>query len=152
MASQDRLLHAMRLYARAMAIVDPVRVRAWSEAELTTTQLRLLMLVREDPGQTLGGLAAYLRVTPPSASGLVDRLVRQGYLRREDDAQDRRLVRHQLTERGLATVTDLERDGRALLEAVFERLDADAVEDLIRGLELLTAAAEGMQQAGATAK
>jgi DNA-binding MarR family transcriptional regulator len=142
----------MRLYARAMAIVDPVRVRAWSEAELTTTQLRLLMLIREAPGRTLRELASYLRVTPPSASGLVDRLVRQGYLRREDDTQDRRLVRHHLTERGLFTVADLERDGRALLESVLNRLDDAAMGDLIKGLELLAGAADGVRDVEATAK
>ena len=92
----------MHLYGQALAIVDPIRIKMWSEAELTTSQLRILFVLYAEPGSPLGYLAAQLRVSPPTASGLVDRLVRQGYVRREDDTQDRRVVRHRLTERGLS--------------------------------------------------
>lgn len=144
MSRDDRQLEAMRQYARALAIADPIRIRMWAEAELTTSQLRLLIRVREEPGATLSSLAAHLRVSPPAASGLVDRLVRQGFLRREDDPHDRRYVRHSLNERGLAVITELEREGRALMNEILGRLSDSELDGLIRSLELLNAAAEGV--------
>jgi DNA-binding MarR family transcriptional regulator len=141
MAREQQQLQAMKLYAQAMAIVDPIRVRLWSEAELTTSQLRLLILLRQEPGATLSSLAAHLRVSPPTASGLVDRLVRQDYLRREGDPNDRRFVRHHLTERGVAVLGELEREGRALMNDILGRLSDSELDELVRGLELLNAAA-----------
>jgi DNA-binding MarR family transcriptional regulator len=141
MAREQQQLQAMKLYAQAMAIVDPIRVRLWSEAELTTSQLRLLILLRQEPGATLSSLAAHLRVSPPTASGLVDRLVRQDYLRREGDPNDRRFVRHHLTERGVAVLGELEREGRALMNDILGRLSDSELDALVRGLELLNAAA-----------
>jgi len=132
----------MRLYAGAIGIVEPLRVRMWSEAEVTTGQLRLMFDLKQTPGATLGELAALLGVSSPTASGLVDRLTRQGYVRRDGDTQDRRFVRHALTERGDALVSELEREGRALLESVLGELSAGELGSLVAGLEALVGAAE----------
>ena len=141
MPREDQHRLAMHLYGQALAIVDPIRIKMWSEAELTTSQLRILFVLYAAPGSPLGYLAAELRVSPPTASGLVDRLVRQGYVRREDDAQDRRVVRHRLTERGLSVAGEIAREAAELLEAIFSRLSDDELATLIRGLTLLNSAA-----------
>ncbi len=141
MTRADQQLLAMKLYAQSMAIVDPIRVRLWSEAELTTSQLRLLFAIRQQPGATLTALATLLRVSPPTASGLVDRLVRQEYVRRDADPHDRRFVCHHLTDRGVAILGELEREGRALLDAILGRLSDGEIDELVRGLQLLNDAA-----------
>ena len=131
----------MHLYGQAMAIVDPIRVRMWAEAELTTGQLRMLVILRQQPGATLGDLARELRVSPPTASGLAERLVRQAYVRREDDAHDRRFVRHHLTDAGLAILSEAQREVSGLFDAILTRLSDDELDTLVRGLTLLSAAA-----------
>jgi DNA-binding MarR family transcriptional regulator len=142
MTRDDRKLLAMKLYAQSMSIVDPIRLRLWSEAELTTSQLRLLFVVREQPGATLTALATHLRVSPPTATGVVDRLVRQGYVRRDADPGDRRFVCHHLTPRGVSVLGELEREGRMLLDGILERLSDAEIDELVRGLQLLNDAAE----------
>lgn len=144
-AEQQRL--AMHLYGKAMAIIDPIRVKMWNEAELTTGQLRILFMVRTEPGVTLGQIARNMRVSPPTASGLVDRLARLGYLRREEDAADRRYVRHQLTDSGAAIVGEVEREAGDLLDATFARLSDADLATLIRGLTKLSAAASATTEA-----
>jgi DNA-binding MarR family transcriptional regulator len=143
MARDEQHRQAMHLYGQAMAIVDPIRVKMWSEAELTTGQLRILFMVRQEPGATLGWLAGQIGVSAPTASGLVDRLVRQGYLRRASDGQDRRFVCHYLTESGLAIAGEIEREASGLLDGILSRLSDDDLAALIRGLTLLNAAAAG---------
>ncbi len=91
---------AARHFAQALNLFDPMRFRAWAELGLTTTQLRVLFLVGAAPGVTAGELATRLAVTPPTISGIVDRLVKMGLMRREDDESDRRLVRNHLTVAG----------------------------------------------------
>jgi DNA-binding MarR family transcriptional regulator len=136
---------AMVLYGRALAIIDPIRVRMWADADLTTGQVRALLLLRGEPGATLSWLSNELRVSAPTASGLVDRLVRQGYVRREEDARDRRCVNHFLTDAGAAIVGDLEREGTALFDRILARLSDAELETLVQGLTLLNAAAAETQ-------
>lgn len=142
MTREDHQLLAMKLYVQSMAIVDPIRMRLWSEAELTTSQLRLLFAIRQAPGATLTQIATLLRVSPPTASGLVERLVRQEYVRRDTDPHDRRFVCHHLTDEGVAILGELEREGRALLDAILARLSERELDDLVHGLTLLNQAAD----------
>lgn len=147
MHEPEMLEKAMALYLRTVGIVDPVRVRSWKEAELTVTQLRVLFILRETPGAPAGLLAERLRVTPPTVTGLVDRLVRMGVVRREEDPKDRRLVRNVLTERGQEVLGEVEREGRAFLTRLFERLSAEQLVGLVDSLEALVTAADELRTA-----
>ena len=133
---------AMGLYLRTAGIIDPFRMRTWKGLELTVTQLRVLFVLRENPGAPAGVLAERLRVTPPTVTGLVDRLVRSGAVRREEDPRDRRLVRNVLTERGQEVLGEVEREGRTFLTQLFERLSPEQLSSLMESLEALVAAAE----------
>jgi len=69
------------------------------ELELSLPQLIMLdMAARED--QTVSSLAEHLRFTPGAVSRLADRLVRKGYLSREEGLEDRRRKILRLTEEG----------------------------------------------------
>jgi DNA-binding MarR family transcriptional regulator len=142
MHDPETLEKAMDLYLRAASIIDPVRVRAWKELELTVTQLRVLFTLREVPGMPSGALAEQLRVTPPTVTGLVDRLVRMRLVKREEDPRDRRLVRNALTERGEEVLGEVEREGRAFLTDLFGRLSAGQLSRLVDCLEALVDAAD----------
>ena len=142
MHNQETLDKATRLYVRAVGIVDTLRVQTWKQLDITVTQLRVLFILRDNSGAPAGFLADRLRVTPPTVTGLVDRLVRMGFVRREEDPEDRRLVRNFLTERGLQVVGEVEREGRAFLAKVFARLAPEQMSRLVTALEDLVAAAE----------
>ena len=51
-------------------------------------------------------IAQYLRVAPPSATSLINTLVKQGEIRRIADEKDRRTVRLEVTARGHKTLSD----------------------------------------------
>ena len=116
------------------AMFDPFRFRAWAELGLTTAQLRVLFYVRADPGVTAGALATRLSVTPPTISGIVDRLVKLGLIRREDDEADRRLVRNHLTDTGVSACGRLERGAEVFTRRILVEMDHNELEELIRGL------------------
>jgi DNA-binding MarR family transcriptional regulator len=142
MHDPETLEKAMGLYLRTAGIIDPFRMRTWKGLELTVTQLRVLFVLRQSPGAPAGVLAERLRVTPPTVTGLVDRLVRSGAVRREEDPKDRRLVRNVLTERGQEVLGEVEREGSTFLTQLFERLSAEQFSGLVESLEALVAAAD----------
>ncbi len=136
---------AFILFARAIARSDPARLEAWVELGLAMTQLRVLFLLRTEDGASAGALAESLKVTPSTLTRIVDRLVRQGLVRRETDDGDRRLVRHYLSASGASTVEELERSGRARMDEVMDRLSAHQLERLVSALEDLTAALDAQE-------
>src|SRR5260370_26929507 len=63
------------------------------------SDLRAMELVSRDGGLTAGLLATGLGVTTGAVTGLIDRMERMGYFRRQDDPDDRRKVVVVLTPR-----------------------------------------------------
>lgn len=128
----DVAQHALGL---TIAKFDPFRFRAWAELGLTTAQLRVLFMMREDPGVTAGELACRLQVTPPTISGIVDRLVKLELVRRGDDASDRRLIRNYLTPQGEKACTRLEQGSDLFMRRILSEMNHVDLEMMIKGLQ-----------------
>ena len=81
--------------------------------DVTPRQLKTLLLLysRGEPS-AMGWIARSLGVTLPTVTGIIDRLATQGYVSRQDDPNDRRLV--------LASMTD---KGRQVIDSWYERFD-----------------------------
>lgn len=138
----EQLRRVALLYGDAIGIVDTLRIKGWSEDGLTIPQMRLLWALRDEDGQPVGALAEHLGVNPSTITGHVDRLVRQGLVRREEDAADRRIVRNFLTDDGLTTVTALLRIAGVYVINILKRLDDTQLTRLEAALADLTRAAE----------
>lgn len=145
MAIEDLREEAFRLIGRIIIRSDPGRLEEWATLGLTMTQLRVLFLLRADPGLSAGALAERLDVTPSTFTRIMDRLVRNDLIERVADAGDRRLVRHFLSQRGSDAVEELERNGRARFNEVFSRLKDDQLERLVDALRDLGEAAEAVE-------
>ncbi len=126
----------------SMAIFDPLRIRVWSELGLTTAQLRVLFDIRQTPGVTAGELATKLAVTPPTVSGIVDRLVRFELVERQEDPSDRRLVRNVLTEKGETTCSRFQKGAATFTRRILREMDEVDVQALVRGLAAMRKASE----------
>ena len=108
---------------------------------MTLTQYRSLVVLASRGPQGVASLAQALAVTAPTASRLVERLVRKGLVRRRADRQDRRQVRIGLTEAGrdlVRLVTERRREEIAVLLA---SIPPDVLEPMATGLRQLAAAA-----------
>ena len=73
--------------------------RVAAEHDLSLTQLRVLAILR-DREPTMAELAAYLGLERSSVSGLIDRAVKRGLVRRDASEDDGRAVRVSLTPDG----------------------------------------------------
>ncbi len=143
----ERLRHVAMEYGDAVGIIDGLRIQGWSEDGLTIPQMRLLWALRDDDGLPVGALADHLGVNPSTITGHVDRLVRQGLVRREEDADDRRIVRNYLTKSGDIAVGALRRIAGTFVINILKRLDDGQLSRLETALaDLNRAAAESRRE------
>lgn len=142
---------AFQLFARLVTRSDPSRLEAWAVLGLTMTQLRVLFLLRSEEGLSARALAAGLGVTPSTLTRIMDRLVRNHLVRREEDRDDRRLVRHYLSGAGRRSVEELERTGRAHMDDLLQLLSHDQIERLVFALRDLSAAQDAVEAGEAAA-
>jgi DNA-binding MarR family transcriptional regulator len=78
--------------------------RVAAEHDLSLTQLRVLAILR-DREPTMAELAGYLGLERSSVSGLIDRAVKRGLVRRDASEDDGRAVRVSLTPDGRRLVS-----------------------------------------------
>jgi len=131
----DTIDRAINAYLGALHVIDPLRLRFWDSRGATTTQLRVMYLIREMCQPSTGELAERLGIRPATLTGLADRMERSGFVRRWTDAADRRVVRVSLTDEGAALLDEVAAAGRAYLGAIFERMGPQAREELSGALE-----------------
>ncbi len=70
------------------------------KGDLHMGQLHILSFIQEQPGITMTDIADLMRVSSPTATSFVDRLVKLEYIVRRHDTENRKLVRLDLTELG----------------------------------------------------
>lgn len=107
-----------------------------SAGDLSFQQLTVLYLVRTE-GVTLAELARRCMVAPTVITGIVDRLERQGLIRREADPHDRRVNRLVLTEEGVRVSLAVEQGLAGEVAACLNDFTTKELRELGRGLELL---------------
>jgi DNA-binding MarR family transcriptional regulator len=81
-------------------IIQGVQLEFFVKRRVTQTQLLVLLAIHAGGRCTMGTLARNQHVRMPTATGIVNRLARAGYVRRHPDPEDRRQVLVELTDKG----------------------------------------------------
>lgn len=71
-----------------------------SKSNITITQLMALNFLKREPDLTLGELADRMKLGKSTVSGVVDRLVKAGFLMRSRNVTNRRCLNMELTKEG----------------------------------------------------
>lgn len=69
-------------------------------SNLTLIQLETLVFIKNNPDVQMNMISEYFSITNPSATSLLNKLASLGFVTRESDKEDRRVVRISLTKRG----------------------------------------------------
>lgn len=110
--------------------------------ELSAHQASVLSHLDPVDPTRVGELAEHMGVTPSTMSLGIKRLVRDGYVRREQDPSDGRVVLLRLTPAGERMRAAQEVLEPARVEALLAELSPPAREEGLRGIELLADAAD----------
>lgn len=109
----------------------------FTETAITMAQAKVLYVVMAAGELRMSELAARLGVGSSSASGLADRLVELGFLRRHDDPADRRQVVVTTTPEAVALLERFRELNQRQLRELLERLDAIELETVDHALLIL---------------
>ena len=131
MAVLETVPAAMRQIRREM--------RAAAAPTLTVPQMRALLFIGRHPETNLSTLAEHLGIGLTGASGLVDRLVRDGLVERETDPAERRRIKLTVTAAGQARRDHALSAARAHMTARLAGLSQDELTTLNDALRILRA-------------
>lgn len=121
-----------------MAVLRLARlIRQRATADITPSQLAVLVTVERHGPLTVGDIAAREQVRPPSASRIVAALCEQGLVARQGEAADRRVSRIAITSAGQALVDEHRNQGRTWLAGLVDGLEPDDVVRLRHALPVL---------------
>jgi len=104
---------------------------------ISVPQFRCLHFVSREPGCSISDVAAFLGVTLPTASAMVERLVRAGALRTRPSRADRRRTQLQLTVPGRARLRGIHHGAHADLSMALAQLSPSELRRLYDGLSVL---------------
>jgi DNA-binding MarR family transcriptional regulator len=115
-------------------------------AELPVSQLRCWYFIAENEGLKMQDVSNALHMKLPAMSQIVERLVRRGLVDRQADPLDRRVARLHLTECARTIHLESKALHRARIAATSARIAPKIFEQIIKGLNLLAEAAEGLEK------
>jgi len=130
----DYLLYLM---ARASHVISSEFHEQLRRRGVSVPVWRVLASLVGSPGETVTGLAEVCLLQQPTMTKLLDRMVRDGLVKRTQDTRDRRVVRVALTTRGEVMATDLvaaARQHEAEVMARHPEAEATAIKTLLRAI------------------
>jgi DNA-binding MarR family transcriptional regulator len=106
--------------------------------DLSLPQWVILSALWQQSGMTIGDLAVYTGNNAPATSRIVDRMIEKGFLLREADKTDRRVVRIYTAEAGeaLRHLANFFEDINAVLLAGLSKEEADQLLALLARAEV----------------
>ena len=100
--------------------------------QLTPALARLLFYVHREPGSNQAELAQRLEVTPATLGRMVDRLIEHRYVKRIEDAGDRRAVRVYIDVAGIPMLEKVDEIRRLTEARAMSGLSPDEQDALLR--------------------
>lgn len=125
---------SLRLVAAAVRRKGRVLLRDY---DITSPQFDALIVLNNEGELTIGELSGKLYLAYSTTTDLVDRLERAGYVARQRDLTDRRVVRVQLRQPGIDMIEAVLAARRAYLDVVLENVDLATRQTILHSLELL---------------
>ena len=110
------------------------------DLDLTTPQLKVVLLLYLNGSARMSDLALSLGVSLGTATGIIDRLVDRDIVERENSREDRRVVVCRLSKKGLELTDRLYTSGRERARQLLQGLDEDKLSKLDEALASLSGA------------
>ncbi|MDP1853902.1 MAG: MarR family transcriptional regulator [Candidatus Omnitrophota bacterium] len=105
------------------------------KGEITLQQYITLNFLSCQNDATMGAIAKCLCVSLPAATGVVDRLIRDGYSIRRGDPKDRRIIRVKITPKGKKIVKKISRQRKNMIIKAFGKISAEEREQYLNILK-----------------
>jgi len=137
MANQSKIEHLISLIFTTTRLIRERTRRPERIDPFSFLRLEALRYVSEKGTPSMNEVADYLCITPPSATSLINGLVKARQLSRVFDKEDRRVVRLSITPAGKRTIHEGFSAIAKRMEKVLDKLDKKEKDELSNILEKL---------------
>lgn len=128
----DRLGEIMQVIMRA-SLKD--QTNFFAKMNLTMSQFMMLSLLCKRGQTKMSDFAGVLNVTTAALTGMADKLVKEGYVARLSDPQDRRVVMISATAKGKKIVERMDEHRKGQIINMFGRVSENDRQEYLRILE-----------------
>lgn len=128
----DRLNEIMPVIAREFL---KSQTGEFYKAKITLPQFIVLDMLHHHPDSRMTDIARLISVTSAAATGIIDRLVRDGYVRRHGDPKDRRIIKVSLTAKGDSIVRKMIEQKKRVTTKIFGMITEEEREAYLKILE-----------------
>ncbi len=128
----------LRLLSATTLISAEIRRNLRQSFNITLPQFDLLaQLERQPNGLRLGELSQRMMVTNGNITGLVDKLVEQGFVVREPSSDDRRVMNVRMTKAGASMFGVMAKANEQWMKALFSEIPGDTRTGLMLELDIV---------------
>jgi DNA-binding MarR family transcriptional regulator len=142
MSREENLQRLAQAFLPIMHIVHQMALDVVRLTNFSLAQYRVLMLVYRQDSMSITQLKEYLHIAQSTASEMIERLVQQKTLLRENDPQDRRITLIRLTPRTRRFLQDHLASISNIYNKILDPLNPDEQLRLVEGFETILALLE----------
>ena len=136
--SKQRLRVWLRLLDSNREMLGQLRGSLRAEFDTTLPRFDVLAtLDRYRDGLRMSHLSAHLKVSNGNVTGIVDSLIHEGLVTRQVDSDDKRATTVRLTRLGISRFAAMARAHERWIDAMFKKLDGNALDQLSSLLDQL---------------
>lgn len=130
-------------FADELSKVMPVVMKEFSrrqanelyKGKITLPQVLILELLDKEQESKMKDIACFMGVSTAAATGIVERLVKYGYVIRIFDPGDRRIIRIKLTPKGAELIKRIKLQRQQMVIRIFGRISEEDRQDYLRIFE-----------------
>jgi DNA-binding MarR family transcriptional regulator len=104
----------------------------WRKIGISHAQVGMLFITLHHKNANVKQISEHLGVTKSAVTQLLDPLVNNGFIKRQNDARDRRIVRMSLTKKGEQTLKEVNTNKFANLRNALKTLSEEEIAQLAR--------------------
>ncbi len=105
------------------------------KAKITLSQFMVMDILHRHTESRMTDLARFINVTTAAVTGIIDRLVRDGYVKRQSDSRDRRIIKVSLTAEGNSVVQKMIERRKQVTRKIFGIITEEEREAYLKILE-----------------
>jgi len=143
MATIDKITHEISIMVPK--IMKGAKTGFLSKSNISSAQMIMLVSIHDHGQCKLKTLAKERGISPPTATGLIDRLTRAGYVKRGPDPEDRRVVMVSLTKKGENLVQNFLSTVRKRWKNILKHLTAKEQHQYLNILKKIVAILSGKE-------
>jgi DNA-binding MarR family transcriptional regulator len=134
----ERIVNIISKLSQNLGEMEELAREQLNIKELTTAQMHYLEIINEMNNPNITELATEMRLTKPTVTVALDKLIQKGYVTKIQSDEDRRSSHLHLTKKGMQINQMHERAHTQFAELMQETLEPEELEQLTVLLEKLT--------------